>query len=76
VGDEVTAPWEERVWRRGVIHDLNGDSAFVVCLEEQAVRGTLVPVSRLLSSLVPLFVLNTGEDEAGGHWTTGATDEA
>ena len=32
-GDEVIALWEEeQVWRHGVIHELSGNHAFVVCI--------------------------------------------
>jgi len=48
----------EHVWRHGVIHELYGNQAFVVCVDEPLVKAVMVSVKQLCSALVPLHVLN------------------
>ena len=56
----MTALWrEEGRWRRAVIHELDGDTAFLVCQEEPLVRAVTVAVDQLHSGLLPLDGLNS-----------------
>ena len=62
-GDEVTTLWEETLtWRRGVLHEISGNSALVVCPSEPLVRAAVVPLLQLRSCLLPL----PGIDLEGG----------
>jgi hypothetical protein len=63
-GDEVMALWEdEQIWRSGVLHEIFGNSALVVCSSEPLVRAAVVPLDQLRRPQVFLPELNTGLEE-------------
>ena len=59
VGDVVTAMWiSDRVWRRGIIHEMSGNKVFVIAAEDVAVKATRVNKDDLKSISIPIDFLN------------------
>jgi len=63
-GDKAAAYWEiDQRWRHAIIHDIDGDQAFVICPDETMVKATWVKIFSLKHKSVPTEGLNLIEDE-------------